>query len=113
MVVNEHSICEVKEIRVCKIVTMSTALKNYIMATHKGMEDAYIAFKLGSRDDRLTNHSTRNPGRFAVQQDLTRDFSRRVLYCFNTFNLPIYSIIHLLESGPSMKRTSAKAKSHQ
>ncbi|KAJ2995711.1 hypothetical protein NUW58_g1198 [Xylaria curta] len=51
-VADEKSIPEVKESHLTQVVSMSTAFKKYITATHQGMDDVDMAFKLGIRDDK-------------------------------------------------------------
>jgi len=50
---DEDSIPEVKERHLGQVVRMSGAFKEYITATHEGIEDADFAYKLGIRHDRL------------------------------------------------------------
>ncbi|TGJ83182.1 hypothetical protein E0Z10_g5584 [Xylaria hypoxylon] len=52
---DEDSIPEIKEKHLAQVVNMSTAFKKYITATHEGIEDADMAYKLGSRHDKLGN----------------------------------------------------------
>lgn len=49
----EKSIPEVTEAHLAQVVSMSTAFKMYIKATHEGYEDADYAYKLGNRYDGL------------------------------------------------------------
>jgi hypothetical protein len=50
---DEDFIPEVKERHLGQVVRMSAAFKEYITATHEGIEDADLAYKLGIRHDRL------------------------------------------------------------
>jgi hypothetical protein len=50
---DEDFIPEVKERHLSQVVSMSAAFKEYITATHEGIEDADLAYKLGIRHDRL------------------------------------------------------------
>lgn len=36
-----------------QVVSMSGAFKDYIQATHEGVDDADLAFRLGNRNDRI------------------------------------------------------------
>ncbi len=54
---DEEFIPEVKESHLSQVVSMSAAFKDYITATHEGIEDADYAFKLGIRHDRLKSLS--------------------------------------------------------
>lgn len=49
----EDSIPEIKEKHLAQVVNMSAAFKEYITATHEGIDDADRAYRLGIRHDRL------------------------------------------------------------
>jgi len=53
----EKSIPEVTEAHLAQVVSMSTAFKRYIKATHEGYEDADLAYKLGNRYDGLNEEA--------------------------------------------------------
>ncbi|KAI0116462.1 hypothetical protein GGR51DRAFT_501417 [Nemania sp. FL0031] len=50
---DEDTIPEIKEKHLSQVVSMSSAFKDYITATHEGIEDADMAYKLGIRYDKL------------------------------------------------------------
>ncbi|KAJ8131274.1 hypothetical protein O1611_g2355 [Lasiodiplodia mahajangana] len=50
---DEDTIPEIKEKHLSQVVSMSSAFKEYITATHEGIEDADMAYKLGIRHDKL------------------------------------------------------------
>ncbi|KAI1122776.1 hypothetical protein F5Y10DRAFT_253232 [Nemania abortiva] len=50
---DEETIPEIKEKHLSQVVSMSSAFKEYITATHEGIEDSDMAFKLGIRHDKL------------------------------------------------------------
>lgn len=50
---DDDMIPEIKERHLNQVVTMSSAFKNYITATHEGIGDADMAYKLGIRHDGL------------------------------------------------------------
>jgi hypothetical protein len=52
---DDDSIPEIKERHLSQVVSMSRAFKDYITATHEGIEDADMAYKLGIRHDRIGN----------------------------------------------------------
>jgi hypothetical protein len=47
----------VTEAHLAQVVSMSTAFKRYIKATHEGYEDADLAYKLGNRYDGLNEEA--------------------------------------------------------
>ncbi|KAI0903084.1 hypothetical protein F4823DRAFT_629696 [Ustulina deusta] len=59
---DEDSIPEIKEKHLTQVVNMSTAFREYITATHEGVEDADRAYKLGIRHDRLGNVTSGGSG---------------------------------------------------
>ncbi|KAJ8105713.1 hypothetical protein ONZ43_g7315 [Nemania bipapillata] len=50
---DEDTIPEIKERHLSQVVSMSTAFKDYITATHEGIGDSDMAYKLGIRHDGL------------------------------------------------------------
>ncbi|KAI1174267.1 hypothetical protein F4777DRAFT_554436 [Nemania sp. FL0916] len=50
---DEDSIPEIKEKHLSQVVSMSAAFKEYITATHEGIDDADMAYKIGIRQDRM------------------------------------------------------------
>ncbi|KAI8947806.1 hypothetical protein F4801DRAFT_559359 [Xylaria longipes] len=48
---DERRIPEVKESHLTQVVNMSAAFKDYIIATHEGLDDVDMAYKLGIRHD--------------------------------------------------------------
>lgn len=54
---SEDLIPEVKEKHLSQVVSMSAAFKEYIIATHEGIEDADLAYKQGIRYDKLKNRT--------------------------------------------------------
>jgi hypothetical protein len=53
VVLTKISFRKVKERHLSQVVSMSAAFKEYITATHEGIEDADLAYKLGIWHDRL------------------------------------------------------------
>ncbi|KAI1289047.1 hypothetical protein F5Y03DRAFT_64840 [Xylaria venustula] len=50
---DEDSVPEIKEKHLTQVVKMSAAFKDYVTATHEGVQDADIAYRLGIRHDRF------------------------------------------------------------
>ena len=63
---DEDFIPEVKERHLGQVVRMSAAFKEYITATHEGIEDADYAYKLGIRHDKLVTEATGATGATAA-----------------------------------------------
>ncbi|KAI0537930.1 hypothetical protein GGR58DRAFT_323861 [Xylaria digitata] len=59
---DQDSIPEIKEKHLTQVVNMSTAFKKYITATHEGIGDADMAYRLGNRLDRLVSEAGGSSG---------------------------------------------------